>query len=251
MKDFNFSQEDLNLRLLSGEPIEIESVGFLYPLTLKQISKMGLTNYYKFLNALCFRLEDLDLDVTKENNDISQYEIIVSNSMRNSSYRDFILMSLALFFNENVYFYCDDILAFFYIGSLTEGRIIDKLKYEKIKHILELQNNIKDNEKEENSNPDDDRVKEALEKLKKAKEKVNKAKRNNNEDYLTLSDLVSILSANGNNLNIINVWDLNMYQFNNQFTRMQMIEEYDINIRSILAGADKKDIELKHWMSKI
>ena len=32
---------------------------------------------------------------------------------------------------------------------------------------------------------------------------------------------------------------------------MKMLDEYDINIRSLLAGAKSEDIELKHWMSKI
>jgi hypothetical protein len=32
---------------------------------------------------------------------------------------------------------------------------------------------------------------------------------------------------------------------------MKMLEDYDINIRSLLAGAKPEDIELKHWMSKI
>ena len=42
-----------------------------------------------------------------------------------------------------------------------------------------------------------------------------------------------------------------MYQFNNQFNRMQMIEDYDINIRSLLAGADSKKIQLKHYIRPI
>ena len=33
--------------------------------------------------------------------------------------------------------------------------------------------------------------------------------------------------------------------------RLNMIEEYSINIDSLLAGADKNEIKLKHWSLKI
>ena len=91
-----------------------------------------------------------------------------------------------------------------------------------------------------------------LEKRRKARERLNKAKNNDSDgERLTLDDLVSIVCANGNGINIFNVWDLSFYAFNDQFNRMKMFDDYQISVQSLLAGADPNEIELKHWMSKI
>jgi hypothetical protein len=33
--------------------------------------------------------------------------------------------------------------------------------------------------------------------------------------------------------------------------RMKMMEDFGINIQQLIAGADSKKMDLKHWMSKI
>jgi hypothetical protein len=99
-----------------------------------------------------------------------------------------------------------------------------------------------------------DEIKTANAKAEEIKNKILKGQQLLNKKMgldVSFGDLVSVLAANGNNLNIINIWDLTMYQFNNQFARMQMIEDYDLNIRSLLAGAKKEDIQLKHYIRKI
>ena len=66
-----------------------------------------------------------------------------------------------------------------------------------------------------------------------------------------LIDLISVLASKHNNLNIMNIWELNYFQFNDQFQRMQLIENYDMSVRQLLAGVDKKHVNLEHYIKKI
>jgi len=117
-------------------------------------------------------------------------------------------------------------------------------------NIIKLQNCL-NKKSEEEENPASEKARQILERQKRARALLAKAKGSEDNETLTLADLVSILASHGNGVTPLNVWDINFYWFNNQFNRMKMFEEYDINIRSLLAGAKSEDVDLKHWMSKI
>ena len=74
--------------------------------------------------------------------------------------------------------------------------------------------------------------------------------KNKNSD-LDFVDLVASLAAKANGLNALNVWNLTYYAFNDQFKRMQAIEEYESAKASILAGADPKKVKMDYWMKPI
>ena len=89
-----------------------------------------------------------------------------------------------------------------------------------------------------------------MEIIKKIKE-GRKLKEKTKNSELSFLDLVASLAAKGNGINPFNVWDLTYYAFNDQFKRMQAIEDYEQAIRSIEAGADPKKIKVEHWIKSI
>ena len=52
-------------------------------------------------------------------------------------------------------------------------------------------------------------------------------------------------------MKIEDVCEYDFFQFNNQFNRMKVVEDFKVNVQSLLAGADSKSIKLKHWLSKL
>jgi len=159
-----------------------------------------------------------------------------------------ILNGLSIFFKEKVNFFFNEKDAFFYLGELKENKYITKDNFEEIKDIISKQNCYKKTVEDNEFNPANEAATKLAEKIKAMRKKVSERKK---EDSLTLFDLISVLASNSNNLNILNIWDLSIFQFNDQFNRMQMIEEYEININSLLHGADSKKINLKHYLRKI
>ena len=113
--------------------------------------------------------------------------------------------------------------------------------------------NCLENIEEEADNPANEMARRLLEKRKKTREKLTKVKANQNgesDDPLTIVDLMSIF-AEAEHMKLEDVFKYDVYQFNNQFNRMKIFKDYDVNIQALLAGAKSEDIELQHWLSKI
>ena len=129
------------------------------------------------------------------------------------------------------------------LGDIKENRIIHEEEFKAICALIKAQNSI-DIQIEEENTAADARAAQIMKKIKEGKKTVNKVKQSD----LSFTDLVASLAAKGNGLNALNVWDLTYYAFNDQFKRMQWIEEYDNALRSLLAGAKKESVHLVHWI---
>jgi hypothetical protein len=243
------------LKLLRGKEILIDGVGILKPITINEITEIGEKNFYQYLNNLCFNIDDLNATEEQRenflNNNITTFQIILSVCLHDLEYLQLIIKSLKFFFKEDVCFVKS--LGVFFLNEFNEYRFISEKNFEDIKTIIRLQNGLSKNDILD-ENPKDERTKILLEKRRKAREKLEKAKsKNNNSDSepLTFADLVSIMCANANGVNHENVWNMNFYMFQNQFQRMKLIDDYDISIRSLLAGANSDETDFKHYMSHL
>jgi hypothetical protein len=230
---------DDELRLLKGSSFFVDGIE-IKPFKIGEIVEIGYVKYQQLMNVFALEVEDILKDIPEEFNDVTIFDLFLNSGI--SELYNLLIDSINLFFHpKNLQVIKDDNLIF------IDDKIINRNNWTQISNIVKLQNCFK---KEEKYNPADPRTAELLRKRDEARNKIAKAK-GSDGDSLNFSDLVSILSANGNGIDIFNVWDLTFYSFNNQFARMKMLEEYDISIRSLLAGAKSEDVDLKHWMSKI
>lgn len=246
------------LKLLSGMPIEVEKVGKIHPFTLCEIAEMGQLEFYRMMSLLTFDPTDLDNFKNLKSDDgtpliFETYDVLLLQMMfsNDKELKSNILNALSAVFREPVHFISDPGL--FYLGEITDNRYILKIHYEEIKKIIKIQNGLqRPSEKiEEEYNPASEEARRIMEKLRAGREAVQKNREKNGEKALYLDDLISIVAGKGNNLNLLNIWHLTMYQFNDTFKRLQLIDDYDISLSSLLAGADSKKVKLTHWMSKI
>lgn len=229
------------------------------PLTIREIFRLGETRYYQHLNILTIepkRYIKLISGVSDNLIDLSTFDILTLHcsdyGQELSETKEIILSGLELFFNKNVTFIAEGRNipnSFFYLGNVEENKFITRDNYELIKNIILKQNCFKTiEEDEEEFKPANEAAAKVAKKILAARKMRRERKK---EEILTLYDLVSVLASNGNNINILNVWDLTMFQFNDQFNRMQMIEDYEININCLLHITDSSKINLKHYIRKI
>ena len=99
-------------------------------------------------------------------------------------------------------------------------------------------------EDENSSKKENSKLKEIKKKIAENKKIIQKYKKQQNSELIFL---VNAVASKSQNLNILNIWELTLYQFKNQLDQLIRNENYDINIQSILAGADSKKIKLVHW----
>lgn len=240
--------DDLLLQTLESSPIDIYSIDEpekcickVYNLTIREIVKMKYSRYNFMLNNLVASPEDFGI----KNDDKTTFDIIIDNmKYGDDEYRIMILDALELFLHENISYLPD--FNIFYVGDISENRIINADVLSEIVDVLKVQNCVRGKEDDEFKNCANSRAEEIAKKILKGRESISKQNKSPN-----FKDLVSVLAANGNNLNILNIWDLTIYAFNDQFSRMQMIEEYDLNFRSLLAGCKSEDVDLKHYIRPI
>jgi len=234
---------DLNLNLLSGDPILFQNICNIHPLTLREMKNLGFNTYNRYLSVLCISLNDVKEMMNLNEEDIDIFEIIYFNCKSDAIYQSLVFTALECFLKEKIGL-CE---YGFYLGKITENRIINKNNFSNIIRIIKLQNCLIEKEIEEKIKPANERARKMLEQMKKNQEELNKVKSKNS---LNLYDLISIFAAYSENINIFNVWDLSFYQFNNQFNRLTIMKEYNANLQILMhCDASKNNIELKHWLS--
>lgn len=258
---------DLEHKLLKGSPIYLGDVP-IYSITLGQMVDFQysytMCNY--IINILCIDDDKVSEMLPQEIEKTTLNMVLVQmyaellgleNGQIPTDKIDQLLVItlppfLKMLFRNEVNYDFNNMC--FVIGSGEETRILDKNNYDDFRNILKERNCLMDVDGVENDdNPDNDMARKLLEKRKKLREKVRKAKLRNGEDDegLTLADLISIF-AEAEKIPLQDVYDkYDIYQFNNQFNRLKIMEDYQVNIKALLAGAKSEEVKLQHWLSKI
>lgn len=228
-------------KLLKGSGIEVDFLK-IYPLTLGEVTELGEEEYQRILGLFFIDIDELGLKKTPELAELSNFIIFSLILQQEPEIREQIRLGLELFTKQEITFQN----GVFYFNN--EVPILED-SWDKIREIVALQNKI-DFKKKEEYNPVGDKAKAFMKKRQEVLDKVKeiRSKKNDKIDFVTL---VSSLSAKHPSINLLNVWDLTYYQFYDQLERLQLIQEYEISIQSLLAGADSKKVKLKHWITKI
>lgn len=242
---------ELEMKLLEGKPVDIGNNTYVNKVSFSTISDVGYFKYNNIIGLLCVNNEKLksylkidDVDLYTYIISLSVHAVEIQNDEQVEFLRNLIEV-LRLIFRETVLF--DPAERNFCVGEngiLNRDNFFDFVNVIKVRNCLEDIENISDN-------PDSERTRQLLERRKQLREKVNKTKNQSGEDGgLTLLDLISIY-AEAEHMKPEDVFQYDMYQFNNQFNRMKIFKDYEVNIQALLAGAKSEDINLKHWLSKI
>ena len=235
--------DNFKLTLFAKLPIYLDGIPIYSP-TIKEIAEVTEDCYSMFIS-----ISTITRDRLKIKNELSNYDVLKDWLLADKN--NLFLFMDALFFWTKIQFNVNvrenNELYFYYEKIINEQRVryeLNSSNYDQFVEIIKFANCIKNEE----TKPKGKAVLEIEEKIRIAKEKINQ-KLNKKDKELNIYDLTSVLAANGNGLNALNVVDLNIFMFQDQFQRMQIIEDYDIQIRSLLAGAEIKDI--KHYTRKL
>ena len=241
------NEDDLELCLLAGHQVDV-GIGKLYPLKLRDIVEIGLSKYNEYLGITTLDIDDLDLEeVNLKESEITNFEFILLSCYSQSSFKDKFITALSLFFKELVS--VDYEGGFFYIGEKEEQRIINNDNFKVIQDVLMKQNYVKKEKKEEDYNPGNERARKFIEKLKKNKRNMPKIKGD-----ITLHSIISGIAWKSNNINILNVWNMTIYQLYDAIQRLELIDNYEGHLQGIFAGTiDPKKLDFKNinWTKRL
>lgn len=232
------------LKALASLPIELsDGACLIYPAKLIEIAELGIEEYFKYVNLLTLSASEVK-QMLKE--DITPFNFLFMNSIYKENFGKEFEKALTFFTRESILLLPD--LEAISIGNFEDSRMITEENFTEIQNIIKFQNFIFDDIvkfKGENES-----AKHIKDRLAKAKEKVERAKRVREESKIEISDLVGSLTSK-TSLNILEVWNISYYSFNDQFKRMRILESYETGLQSLMAGADPKKIKLKDWIQSI
>lgn len=241
---------DYELRLFAGFPLYNNPIGLINHYTLWDIADKGESSYRMFVNLIS--IDKNSFDNIKDNeklNELSNFELLLLSIISNNELFELFLNNLKFILKKDIIF--DDKNCCFRIDN---NKTLNKDNYDEFVSLVKLLNCVIDTEEFltaqqlAKANP---MIKEYLLKREIANKKIaeqKKTKSENNNEILTLTDLISIFLIGNKNVSYTDVWNLPFYAFNVLFSRMHLFYEFDVNIQVLLTGA--KGVKLKDWMGK-
>ena len=233
-----------------GIPTEIGNICKVYPVTVREIATIGAKNFYSYLNLFTLDKEDIDEFLQQQGVEerLTPFQFTLVNANEDKQYLENLEKAFKFFLHEEQITVLIDNEAII-LGDINEGRVLMEEDFNTVCAIIVEQNMVNKSSAEERmNNPSDAKTAQIIKKIKEGRKIREKRSSDSNLNFI---DLVASLAAKGNGLNAINVWDLTYYAFNDQFKRMQMIEQYDNARQSILAGADPKKVKIEYWLRPI
>jgi len=225
---------DLNLKLILGLPISAGGIN-IHSVKIKEIAEFGYFKYSQALKVLCIDKREIK-KVLGTNENIFPFEFLVFSMMSDYKIKNLMEEILYLICKEKIIFSQNDFI--FKVGKLE----INSANFDDIINVIRKRNCIKSEEFSE-GNPSNDKAKRILEKRKMARIKIKNRNKGNNSN-LDISDIISSLSLK---TPIEELMNLDIYQLVDKFSRLIKYENYHTNINALIHGANKNDLDLKHW----
>ncbi len=222
------------LKLLANLPIYVENIPIYSPL-LRDIAILGKEQYSACLSS-CIITKDSLIDKTFCSNCKDDFDVLLklcleNNLMPNLIYSLFYFTKLQF----NIQKSNNDIV------FISESVELNRYNYNSLIKAIKYVNCLDTFEERELDEFD-----------RRCLEMERKIQQQQNNDRPELEDLISaVANMDGNGLNIINIWDLNIYQFYEQLQRGQLKEQYYLAIKQLLAGAKPEEVKIESYFKTI
>lgn len=241
--------------LISPDPIHIQNVGGVLSPTLKDISKIGINTYQFYLNIILMDLktyfamikqsERFEQLSDEDKNNLSVYDLLTAEDenvkLLQNALDFFIDESVIWSKQHNAFLICKDDNV---IGFIT------KEIYPQICDLICQRNYIKSNLEEDLSKIKNKKALEIMKKLQKGRSE--KAKATKTDKNMELGNIISAVANRSQSLNMINIWDLTVYQVWDCFSRLSSNNIYNIQSMSVAHWGNKDNyFDETTWFKRI
>ena len=241
--------------LLSPAPIHIENVGGIISPTLKDISSIGINTYQYYLTILQMDLKtyftligqtaEFEQLSDEDKSKLNIFDLLTINTQSVN-----LLQNIFNFFLKEDVIYSTEYKIFFVQNEDEVIGTITKERYPEICDLICQRNRIKSNQEEDLSKVKSKKALEIMKKLKKGR--AEKSKQTSADQKMELGNIISAVANKSQSLNIINIWDLTVYQVWDCFSRLSNNSIYDIQSMSVAAWGNKDNFfDATTWFKRI
>lgn len=241
-------QFDYNLALMTGVDIPIPELQLiLHQPTIKEISMLGERDFFVGIQLLCIQKNMYIEDETLLTN-TSNFQIFMTmiNDKAHSDKRDSVMGVLSLLLpSARAYFMPRSLV----VNQSTITATIDEGNFDFLQEVLRAMFCLQlDDQKE--FNPAGRKAKAIAEKLMRARKKLAEVKAQEQSKGSSFAQYLSVLTVGLDSMSLKDCLELTMYQLYNLLERYSLYVNWDLDIRSRLAGA-KGEKPVENWMKPI
>ena len=245
-------------RILLGFPIDFKDICQVYPPTVNDV--VGNKDFGIYQSLFTMTQEELDKAFLQDER-VTQvptpFQYLLINYYQDENIRQKIHDAFNYFIHEPVTIVPE--IEMLLIGK-NEDEINPDIDLENprlltAENYFDFQNTIRKSmgmENEKLPEPEDEnldpRIKRYKMKIKQSEELLKKKK---SKQSPTLGTLLTAICCMGIGLNPLNIGEISYACVQWLITMEQQKEEYDIDIRALLAGADSKKVKPKYWIKNI
>lgn len=238
---------DYRLALMTGVDIPIPELQLtVHQPTIREISMVGEQEFFIGIQVLCVNknvyIQDESLLATTTN---FQIFMAMMTEKEAADKKEAVIQALSLILPKSKVFFTPRSMMF---SQGEETVIIDEGNFEKLQEILSQQFCIKGSDQEQ-FNPQSQKAREIAQKLMKARQRVAAIKASENSGSM-FAQYLSTLTVGINSMSLKDCLELTMYQLYDLIERYSLYINWDIDIRSRMAGA-KADKPIENWMKQI
>ena len=248
----------INPLVFIGEPLHFKKDILIYPPTVEQV--LTTSGYEQFVHLFTISQEDIKDELNKKNqykDYPTPFEFLLINCYHSEPFAEITKKAFEFFIHKEVNFFYEEKMIV--VGNLKETiktiNSIQDLVTIKEEEYFDFQNTIRlaigNNviKPPEPENPDEDpriaRIKA------KARERDRVKAKKGTADGISLSTSLVAICCMGIGITPLNIGEMSYASISPIMSMMQNKEKYDVDIRSLLAGADSKKIKPKYWIRNL
>jgi hypothetical protein len=218
------TDDAIHLKLLLNIPIHVEGIGNFHAPNLPEIVDLTEEIYNMSLSTIFF--DKNRLEETKGLEEYTNFEVLLSIINQDDSFRELFFYGLNLHLDVPVLLHSSGLI---YFDEFSEESILTEDKFDYIKNLVKIANNVSD-PKEEEYKPGNERARKFLEKIKQQRAEIEKVKK----PKMNLHSIISAVGWKAQSFKFIN--DLTIYQLYEGFRRLEYMDNYKFTMTGIYTG---------------
>ena len=240
----------INVGFLLGYPVDFKHICMVYPPKVKDV--VTNQNYNIYSRLLTFSQEEIEDEYVKAQLDLkellSPFEYILNNAYNNPQFKQLLEQAFFLFTHEQIMILFEQ--KQIVIGDIKEIKSVNELRILKEEDYFDFQNLIREaigGKMIPPPNPNEDPRVKAI----KAKARYRDYLKAKQGKGLKLKTTLSSICCMGFGLNPLNIGELSYAAIPALIATYQEKEKYELDVDSLLAGADAKKVKPKYWIRNL
>ena len=248
----------LNPTILIGEPLNFKGKLNIYPPTVKEV--VTNPNFHVFYKLLTLTEDDIREEIGKKLKQgeklPSPFEYLMLNCQYVNNFSALMRGAFQLFCQTDIGFLYEDMKII--IGNVEELiqtiTDISEIEYLTEEEFFDFQNLVREACGDKPIKPlepidpnEDPRIRRIKEKARE-RDRIKARQAAKGKGGISLSTCLTAICCMGIGITPLNIGEMSYASVGEIMKVMQDKEKYDIDIRSLLAGADSKKVKPKYWI---